>query len=73
MTEPKRLTLSFDLVGTPWGHQLRAMEIAKDRRDFALFFEPGCGKTYTAILLARWKMKRIERPMRTLEIGRAHV
>lgn len=56
----------FDYVGSPWAHQLEALRLAEDKRDFALFFEPGCGKSYTAILIARRKMFHVERAMKTL-------
>jgi SNF2 family DNA or RNA helicase len=46
----------FDFRGTPWKHQLTALEMSKEQRDFALFQEMGTGKSYTAVLIARWKM-----------------
>ena len=33
----------------PWPHQTEAIERAAGRKGFALFFEPGLGKTFTAI------------------------
>ncbi len=42
----------------PWDHQLKAINTAKDRRYFALFFEMGTGKTMTAInILRHWFMQ----------------
>lgn len=39
----------------PWAHQLEAINTAKDRDAFALFFEQGCGKTSTLINILRHK------------------
>lgn len=39
----------------PWAHQLKAIELAKEREHFALFFEQGCGKTSTLINILRHK------------------
>lgn len=41
----------------PWPHQAQAIELARARRHFALFFEMGCGKTLTAINIMRWKFQ----------------
>lgn len=39
----------------PWQHQLEAIDRAKALKEFALFFEQGCGKTSTAInILRHW-------------------
>lgn len=39
----------------PWQHQMDAIERAKALKEFALFFEQGCGKTSTAInILRHW-------------------
>lgn len=50
----------------PWPHQLEAIELAKDRDFFALFFEMGCGKTAAAINIMRWKMAQERRILSTL-------
>lgn len=42
----------------PWAHQLKAIELAKDRNEFALFFEQGCGKTSTLINILRHKYEK---------------
>lgn len=56
----------FDTVRDLWKHQLDALKIAGGKKDFALFFEPGCGKTLTAITLARFKMFMQRRALKTL-------
>jgi len=38
-----------------WDHQKKAIQIAKDLPEFALFFEQGCGKTPTTLELLRNK------------------
>ena len=50
--------MSFDLVGTPWGHQLDAMAMAEKKRDFALFFEPGCISGDAVVRVNRRKISR---------------
>lgn len=40
----------------PWAHQLTAIERASSLPGFALFFEPGAGKTMTTINILRHKM-----------------
>lgn len=50
----------------PWQHQLEAIERARYRRDYALFFEQGTGKTATAIHILRGKFAHAERVLRTI-------
>lgn len=50
----------------PWAHQRKAIDAAKDLPGFALFFEPGTGKTATAINLLRAQAERESRNLRTL-------
>lgn len=57
---------SLAYLGNPWTHQLDALQFSTGKRDVALFFEVGTGKTYTAILIARDKMLREGRAMRVL-------
>lgn len=49
-----------------WKHQEEAIERAKLVPNFALFFQPGCGKTATAIHIIRGKFNAQKRHMRTL-------
>jgi len=39
--------------GEPWAHQVEGVKRALENRDFALFFEPGVGKTFTTINILR--------------------
>lgn len=50
----------------PWAHQLTAIERAKDLPYFSLFFEPGAGKTMTAINILRHKMVPLGKYLRTM-------
>lgn len=50
----------------PWDHQKQAIDIAKDRDYFALFFEQGAGKTSTLINILRHKYDQAHRVLRTL-------
>lgn len=47
-----------DLV--PFGHQKIAIERYKDKNDIALFFEMGCGKSFTTLQIAQEKFKKGE-------------
>lgn len=49
-----------------WHHQSRAIELALPRDEFALFFEPGTGKTRTAIEILNKKMALERRFLKTL-------
>jgi SNF2 family DNA or RNA helicase len=49
-----------------WEHQRQAVERAREVRDFALFLEPGTGKTGTTINILREKYNATRRVMRTL-------
>lgn len=49
-----------------WKHQESAFERARDRNEYALFFEAGTGKTLTAINWIRWKCTKEKRLLRTL-------
>lgn len=53
----------------PWGHQLKGIGLARESRDFALFFEQGTGKTPTTINILREHYARESRIMRTLILG----
>jgi SNF2 family DNA or RNA helicase len=35
----------------PFAHQVRALDIARTRDRYAFFFEPGCGKTITTLMI----------------------
>lgn len=50
----------------PWPHQLQAIELARERDFFALFFEMGCGKTLTAINIMRHKFAAEQQLLPTL-------
>lgn len=50
----------------PWDHQLKAIEMAKDVRDFAFLMDMGTGKTSTTINVLRHKYAQNKRLMRTL-------
>jgi len=50
----------------PWAHQLEAIERGKELKNFAIFFDVGCGKTSTAINLFRHKCVSKGRLLRTL-------
>lgn len=41
----------------PFGHQKEALERYKDKDEIALFFEMGCGKTFTTLQIAQAKYK----------------
>ena len=42
----------------PFAHQLEAFEKFKDADDIALFFEMGCGKSFTTLYIAQHKFKK---------------
>ncbi len=50
----------------PWGHQLTAIDNAKELLEYALFFEMGTGKTATTINILRHKFATAGRLLRTL-------
>lgn len=50
----------------PWKHQLAALERSKPLPEYAYLFEPGCGKSGTAINKLRWEFAKRDRIMRTL-------
>ncbi len=50
----------------PWAHQKEAIERAREVKHFALFFEPGTGKTGTTINILREKFNGARRLLRTL-------
>lgn len=56
----------MEFLTPPWKHQLEAIERAKDAPHFALFFDPGTGKTGTAINILRHQFKEAGRILRTL-------
>lgn len=47
--------LTFDGL---WAHQQKAVELARSKRDLALFFETGTGKTATLIFILREEYQR---------------
>lgn len=49
-----------------WGHQLEAINKAKDKNDYGLFFEMGTGKTATAINISRQKFAQHKQILKTL-------
>ena len=59
----------FDRIRTPWEHQERALRQAYYKNEFALFFEPGTGKSLTSILIARSWMHREKKGMRILVVS----
>lgn len=52
-------------IPAPWKHQAEARERAKDLPFFGLFFEPGTGKSKTAIDMLRDKFNQHKRFLRT--------
>ncbi len=50
----------------PFGHQIEALERAQKSDCFALYWEPGTGKSKGVIEILRWQFKRHKRMMRTL-------
>lgn len=50
----------------PWAHQLKAIDNARPRANYALFFEVGAGKTGTCINILREKFNAEKRFLRTL-------
>lgn len=42
----------------PFAHQIEAFEKFKDAEDIALFFEMGCGKSFTTLHIAEYKYKK---------------
>lgn len=57
-------TLEFKVE--PWAHQLKAINEARTKNEYALFFEMGAGKTMTAINMLREKCVKHRRVLRTL-------
>jgi SNF2 family DNA or RNA helicase len=51
---------------TLWSHQKNTVRECEDRDHFALFFEPGCGKTLTAITILSDKVAKYNRKIPTL-------
>jgi len=50
----------------PWDHQLKAIEFAQDKKDLALFWEMGTGKTSAIINILRHKYRDSNSLMPTL-------
>lgn len=50
----------------PWKHQRNAIEVALPLKEYGLFFEPGTGKSLTAINIIRGKCNEHKRLLRTL-------
>lgn len=59
----------FNPIRPLWKHQKATLEMAKDKRDFAIFFQPGVGKTLTSIALSRYKMHQASKSMRVLVLA----
>ena len=49
-----------------WKHQIEAIERAKERDDFALFFSTGTGKSRTLLEILRHKYNTNKRILRTI-------
>ena len=49
-----------------WSHQKQAIDIAKNKDSFGLFFEMGCGKTATAINIIVDKYKKYDSLLKTI-------
>jgi SNF2 family DNA or RNA helicase len=58
--------VTMDFLFTPWEHQRRAFDFAKNLPEFGLFFDPGTGKTATTIQLLRYKYAQAGRLLKTL-------
>lgn len=56
----------MDFILKPFEHQLEALERAQKSDCFALYWEPGTGKSKGVIEVLRWQFKRHKRMMRTL-------
>lgn len=56
----------MEFLVPPWEHQKLAIEAARERDYFALFFEQGTGKTSTLINILREKFQDETKPFRTL-------
>ncbi len=56
----------MDFLFSPWEHQRRAFEFAKNLPEYGLFFDPGTGKTATTIQLLRYKYAQAGRLLKTL-------
>lgn len=54
------------MVKELWKHQVAGVEMARELRHLALFFEMGCGKTGTMITILREEFMRHKRIMNTL-------
>ena len=52
-----------------WEHQRTGVKKALEQRDFALFFEQGCGKSAATINILRQHYEQNKRLMRTLILG----
>lgn len=52
-----------------WDHQKKGIELGKKFPDVALLFEPGCGKTRTALEILRYRCNENRRILRTLIVG----
>lgn len=56
----------MDYLIKPWNHQLVAIENASQLANYALFFEPGSGKSMTCINILRHKYQAKGRLLRTI-------
>lgn len=61
--------LTEGITRTPYKHQLDAVEFFHDKKDGCLFFEMGCGKSGTAILIHRNLSKKEGRALRCLVVA----
>lgn len=52
-----------------WKHQQDAVDLARGRDHFALFFDPGCGKTLTTITILREKFNEQKKLIPTLVLA----
>jgi len=58
--EAQLAAMSVNWVGTPGHHQIRGVGLGLLRNEFAYFWEPGTGKTYTTIHVAKTRYERGE-------------
>lgn len=56
----ERLAMGVNWVGTPGHHQIRGVCLGLHHNEFALFWEPGGGKTYASVHIAKTRYARQE-------------
>lgn len=60
MTAYEGVLAEVNWIGTPGKHQLRGVEQALIKNEYALFWEPGAGKTYAVVHVAKTRYRRGE-------------